>query len=104
MDWRTFFVTAILLGAVDVVLFWLGFAERTDWLRYLLWAVNLPAMPIAVAIASSVRQENETVVSYVLAAFAILCWAALLGWWAARRRRRRALPATEAGDDATQYS
>jgi hypothetical protein len=107
MDWRTFFVTAILLGAVDGVLFWQWFYENKEWPKYPMWVVNLPAMPIALAIADSVHRENDRIMSAVWEVFAVRWWGALLGLWTAWRRRRRTLRERETEtttDDTLQHS
>jgi hypothetical protein len=98
MDWRTFFVTAILLAVADVALFWLEFPGRTDWLRYIVWAVNLPAMPFAFLLAERLR-GHEYAANLALGTFAVLFWAALLGLLTAWLHRRKAAAADDEAHD-----
>ena len=99
MDWRVFLVTAILLAIADVALFWLGFPQRNDWMHYIVWAVNLPAMPFAYLLARYAAPGHEYAANLVLGAFAVLAWAALLGWMTAWRHRRMAESADDDDDD-----
>jgi steroid 5-alpha reductase family enzyme len=89
MDWRVFFVTAILLAIADVAVFWLGLPQRNDWMHYIVWAVNLPAMPFAFLLARYASPGHEYAANLVLGTFAVLVWATLLGLLSAWRHRRK---------------